>query len=582
MTVEPQTVDTDVLVVGGGLAALRAALDASATGATVTVAVKRKLGRCGSSAVTSGGYAATDPAITPQDSWERHYADTLTGGGLINDRTLARILCQEAGLRLNDLLRLGAPFVRTNGHYSLSPSGDHSSPRVVTPVNMRGTDMTLPLREAVVAAGVRVLENTYVLDLLTDDVGVAGALGYDHDRGTLVLIRAKAVVMGTGGAGRIFTVTSNPVDVVGDGYALAARAGAPLRDMEMVQFYPWRAIRPFKGSRVPIQPSTFVIGARLYNARGERFMERYDPQRKESTTRDVAARAIFDQIRQGLDVDGGVILDLSDVTDDDFRTSNKKVVERLDPRGVNFRDVQFIIAPEAHFVMGGMVIDETCRTPVERLYACGEAAGGVHGANRLNSNAIPDTQVFGARAGRLAAEQAQRDEHGRIDDRIVRAWAGRLEAVGGSAGSGGGHGVLEQTREEFQQAMSLALGIVRTREALTRGLGVIETQRERLRGMTPQTGDEFQTAAELVAMADAAEAMCHSALVRTESRGAHYREDFPERDDARWVQTVVVRREAGGRVSTGLHPIDVADDARYLGAATVTQGLTLIKGEHVE
>jgi len=577
MTIAPEIIETDVLVIGGGLAALRAALDASATGAAVTIAVKRKLGRCGSSAVTSGGYAATDPVITPQDSWERHYADTLTGGGLINDRTLARILCQEAGGRLNDLLKMGAPFVVTNGHYYLSPSGDHSSPRVVTPVNMRGTDMTLPLREAVVAAGARVLENTYVLDLLTDDVGVAGALGYDDERGVLVLIRAKAVVMGTGGAGRIFPVTSNPVDVVGDGYALAARAGAPLRDMEMVQFYPWRAIRPFRGSRVPIQPSTFVIGAKLYNARGERFMERYDPQRKESTTRDIAARAIFDQIRQGLDVDGGVILDLSEVTDDDFRTTNKKVMERLDPRGINFRDVQFIIAPEAHFVMGGMVIDETSRTPLERLYACGEAAGGVHGANRLNSNAIPDTQVFGARAGRHAGEQALRDQHARIDDRVVGLWTRRLEAVGGN-----GHDTLQQLREAFQGAMSLALGIVRTREGLTRGLDVIDAQRERLRGTAPRTGDEFQTAAELTAMADAAELMCRAALIRTESRGAHFREDFPERDDARWVQTVVLTRGADGRIADELRAIDTAGDRRYLGTATVPKELTAIKGEHVE
>ncbi len=581
MTVEPQIVETDVLVIGGGLAALRAALHAAGTGATVTVAVKRKLGRCGSSAVTSGGYAATDPTITPEDSWQRHYADTLVGGGLINDRALARILCQEAGERLNDLLRLGAPFVRTNGHYYLSPSGDHSSPRVVTPVHMRGTDMTLPLREAVVAAGVRVLENTYVLDLLPDDGKIAGALGFDHERGALVLIRAKAVVMATGGAGRLFGVTSNPVDVVGDGYALAVRIGAPLRDMEMVQFYPWRAIRPFKGSRVPIQPSTFVVGARLYNARGERFMEHYDPERKESTTRDVAARGIFDQIRHGLDVEGGVILDLTHVTDDDFRTTNKKVVERLDPRGINFRDVRFIIAPEAHFVMGGMVIDETCRTPMERLYACGEAAGGVHGGNRLNSNAIPDTQVFGARAGRTAAEQAGRDRHGRMDDRVVRAWAGRLEAVGGGA-PGSGHDLLEQMREEFQQAMWLALGIVRTRDGLTQGLAAIDAQRERLRGLTPRTGDEFQTAAELDAMSDAAEAMCHAALCRTESRGAHYREDFPQRDDAGWLQTIVVRRDADRRVSTTLAPIDTADDARYLGNVAAATGLKHIKGEFIE
>jgi fumarate reductase (CoM/CoB) subunit A len=563
--VRTETYDTDVLVLGGGLAALRAAWEAARLGARVTVCVKGKLGRCGSSAITSGGYAVTHPAITPRDSWDRHYADTLVGGALINDRRLARVMCQEAGERVEDLLRLGVPFARNNGAYRLSPSGDHSLPRVLVPVHMRGTDLTLPLRESTLAARVQPLERTRVLALLVDDGRVAGVVGLDVGRSALVVVRAGATVMATGGAGRLFTVTSNPADVTGDGYALAARAGVPLRDMEMVQFYPWRAIRPFKGSRVPIQPSTFAVGARLYNRRGERFMARYDPERLESTTRDVAARGIFDQIRLGEAVDGGVILDLSEVSDEDFVATNPKVVEYLRPRGISFRDVQFIVAPEAHYMMGGIVIDETGATSLAGLYACGEVAGGIHGANRLNSNAIPDTQVFGARAGRAAAEAARGVQPARVDYGEVRAWARRVEAL--SNGASSQRAALAGLRQELQQTVSLALGILRTGAGLKAGLDFLAGFRERLAAYPVATVTEFEEVVELECMADTAELMALSALHRTESRGAHFREDYPQRDDASWLQTVVVTRASDGTYRVTTRPIDREGDDEALGKA---------------
>jgi fumarate reductase (CoM/CoB) subunit A len=577
--VRTELYETDVLVLGGGLAALRAAWEAARLGVRVTICVKRRLGRCGSSAITSGGYAVAHPAITPQDSWERHYADTLAGGALINDRRLARALCQEAGLRVEDLLQLGVPFARNNGAYRLSPSGDHSSPRVLVPAHMRGTDLTLPLREVVLASGVQPLEYTRALALLVDDGRVAGAVGLNADRGALVVVRAGATVMGTGGAGRLFTVTSNPVDVTGDGYALAARAGVPLRDMEMVQFYPWRAIRPFKGSRVPIQPSTFAVGARLYNRRGERFMASYDPERLESTTRDIAARAIFDQIRLGEDVEGGVILDLSAVSDEDFVATNLKIIERLQPRGLSFREVQFIIAPEAHFIMGGMVIDEVGRTPLAGLYACGEAAGGVHGANRLNSNAIPDTQVFGARAGRAAAEAARTERWGRVDDSVLQAWARRVEGLTSSSSSC--RSTLAALRQELQQVVSLALGIVRTAAGLEAGLAALDRLRARLAACPVTTAGKFEEVVELECMVDAAELMMHAALHRTESRGAHFREDCPERNDAKWLRTVVVTRERDGVCRVATRPIDREGNEEVLGGVANGQ-VRRIKGEFVE
>src|SRR5262245_62464274 len=195
--------------------------------------------------------------------------------------------------------------------------------------------------------------------------------------------------------------------------------------MEFSQFYPWRDIRPFGASRVPVQPSPFVAGAKLFNARGERFMERYDPVKKEAATRDISARGIFDQIRAGQAVDGGVVLDVSNVPDEVFRHENKKVVERLDPHGIDYRTIRLIIAPEAHFVMGGVLIDEWGAASRPGLYACGETAGGVHGGNRLNSNAVPETQVFGHRAGQVAARYSGTAAPGRVDDRSLARWTRR-------------------------------------------------------------------------------------------------------------------------------------------------------------
>jgi succinate dehydrogenase/fumarate reductase flavoprotein subunit len=536
-TLPPDTaeVTTDVLVVGGGLAALRAAWSARQAGARVLVAVKRKLGQSGSSANTSGGFAAASPDLNPADDARQHYADTVAGGGYVNDRTLARVLAEEAPTRLRELVEVGARFQRRNGGYYLSPSGDHRHPRVLVPEHIRGTDLTLPLRAAVLATGVDVLENVLVVELLLDDGRAVGAVGLRRDRVGLVVIRAGATILAAGGAGRLFSVTSNPVDVTGGGYALALEAGAELRDMEFIQFYPWRVIRPFGSSRVPVQPSTFVAGAKLYNARGERFMERYDPVKKEAATRDISARGIFDQIRAGQAIDGGVVLDVSDVPDEVFRHENRKVVERLDPHGIDYRTIPLIIAPEAHFVMGGVRVDEHGASTRPGLYACGETAGGVHGGNRLNSNAVPETQVFGHRAGQGAARYAAGRAPGRVDAEAVRRWAARLGAL--RAESSDVTPELKATLAAFREAMWLGLGIVRTEAGLGKALAEAVTTRDRGALSPASTLGDLIAATELVHLTATATAMAASALCRTESRAAHYREDHPTADPA-WVATV--------------------------------------------
>src|SRR5262245_12413257 len=501
---------TDVLVVGGGLAALRAAWSARQAGARVLVAVKRKLGQSGSSANTSGGFAAASTDLDPADDPHQHYADTVVGGGFVNERVLARALTDEAPARLRELIDVGARFQRRDGRHYLSPSGDHRHPRVLVPEHVRGTDLTLPLRAALLAAGVDVLENVLVVELLVDDGRVVGALGLRRDRAELVLIRAGATVLAAGGAGRLFSVTSNPIDVTGGGYALALHAGAVLRDMEFIQFYPWPLTRPFGSSRVPVQPSTFVSGARLYNAAGERFMETYDPVRKEAATRDVSARGIFDQIRFGRAVDGGVILDVSAVPDDVFRHENRKVVERLDPHGIDYRKIPLILAPEAHFVMGGVLIDEWGGSSRPGLYACGETAGGVHGGNRLNSNAVPETQVFGHRAGRAAARYAGAAGPGAVDDRTLARWTRRLAALRAETSEVSTE--LKSILTAFRDAMWLGLGIVRTEAGLAKAAAQAEATEAQLGELCPGTLGELVAATELRHLAVAARASAASAL----------------------------------------------------------------------
>ena len=272
------------------------------------------------------------------------------------------------------------------------------------------------------------------------------------------VIRAGAVILAAGGAGRLFPTTSNPIDVCGSGYALALRAGARLRDMEFIQFYPWRLIQPFKSTRVPIQPSTFALGGRLYNSRGERFMTAYDPVRHESTTRDLSARGIADQINKGLAVEGGVVLDVSGVPHDQFRLENPRVVDLLERKSVDYRTIQLIVAPEAHYFMGGVDIDKVGRASIDGLFAAGENAGGVHGGNRLNSNSVPDTQVFGHRAGVAAATYAQAIRPNAAD---AEAAINALSIMLASVGMGDVAPEIEHATERLRQTLSTTLGLVR-------------------------------------------------------------------------------------------------------------------------
>ena len=545
--------ESDVVVVGGGLAALRAALEASKGAHRIHVVTKGQVGRSGASAITSAGYAAAARLPGSPDSPEVHHRDTLVGGAGLNDPRLVRLMCEEGPARLADLVELGARFQTRDGDLIRTKSGDHSFARSVAAVGYRGTELTLPLRERLVAGGVAFLERAMVVDLLRDRGGVAGVLVLDLERGHLLVLPARAVILASGGAGQLYAVTSNPRDLTGDGHALACRTGAALLDMEFFQFLPWRVVAPVgEGGRVSIQMYTFAAGARLVNALGEAFMRRYDPVNGDATTRDVAARAVYSEIRGGKDVRGGVRVDLSGMAHEEFTRLNPGLSALLERRGLDLGGTPLIVAPEAHFYMGGVQIDSDGSTTVTRLFAAGEVVGGIHGANRLCDNAIPETQVFGARAGSAAARAAHSGEGIRPDADQVHQWAERLEACLRRGGMSGSAAAL---RRRLRQTMWSGAGIVRTASELTRTLHLLEGLEAGVSEMGAANPAELADLLETENLTLVGRALCLAALTREESRGAHTRLDFPDRDEVRWLRSILISSSSRGGLRVEVIPV---------------------------
>ncbi len=550
-------IHTDVLIVGAGLAALRAAVEARHEGSKVTMITKGIAGRAGSSAITSAGFTVAIGEADPTDTPDLHYHDTIRGGGDINNHKLVRIFCDEAPERFRELVAWGVEFEKeADGKYVQFPSGDHSKKRVTVCASHKGTGMTLPLKEA--AAGVDYIDRVMALDLMLDEFGVSGVVGLDTQDLSLVVITARSVILGTGGIGQLFPVTSNPNDVTGDGLALAYRAGAVLQDLEFVQFYPWRLISHVR-SRMPVQPSSFASGAMLRNALGERFMERMDPQRKEATTRDFAARGIYTEIVEGRGVDGGVVLDLSEIPIETFGRLNPRVAKFFEQKGLDLASSRLILAPEGHYHMGGIKIDEWGRSSISHLYAAGETSAGIHGGNRLDSNEIPAGQVFGRRAGLAAHHDGATRPLPQIDRERVRYWQKRLAQLNGDSLPALD---VKALKDQIKDTTWRAAGIIRTGSAIERGIAEANALRGQMADARPANPTELPEFIEAENMALASEMVTRAANLRTESRSAHYREDFPQRNDADWLCNIEVTRDANSdEIRLRKRPVVLAETA---------------------
>lgn len=520
------------MVIGAGGAGLYAAIRAADEGARVVIWDKGLVGKSGST-VGGAGVAAVGPWSAPGDSADVHLRDTVTGGSYLNDQPLVRILVEEAQERIIEMEEWGLRFDReSDGSYVLDAAGGHSYPRLLAISDRVGLQMSKVLRAQVMRREVERVPDVMATRLLTRDGAVVGAVGLDLGAGEIAQVSARAVILASGGIGQLYPTTSNPVQCTGDGLALAYRAGARLLNMEQVQFYPSGLVHP---------PSLrgFILGiqeyAALYNVEGERFMARYEPDLLEKTTRDQLARAIYAEIAAGRGTEhGGVYLDATGVPDETFRSFQHEL-ELCRERGFDLREKRVEVAPAAHYFMGGVAIDGDGRTSLSGLWVAGEVSGGVHGGNRLSGNSLAGITVFGARAGASAAHYAHDVDCLAADKEQIIEEEARLRYL---LNRGEGEITVAQGKDWLRQVMIEHVGVVRSGQGLETALDALVELEETtlphvtIHGPTLLHNPSIAAYLELENMVSVAQTIVQSALLREGSRGAHFREDFPDPDES--------------------------------------------------
>jgi succinate dehydrogenase / fumarate reductase, flavoprotein subunit len=578
------TIEHDVLVIGAGGAGLRAVIAAAGAGCDVGVVCKSLLGKA-HTVMAEGGIAGALANLDKKDSWQVHFMDTMRGGGMLNNWRTAQLVAQEAPERVLELERWGAVFDRTpDGLIMQRPFGGHTYRRLNHVGDRTGLELIRTLQDRAVAAGMTCYMEVTITRLLTDGGRVVGAFGYYRESGRFLVIKARAVILATGGWGRMYQVTSNSWESTGDGAMLAYNAGAELMDMEMVQFHPTGMIWPPGVRGILVTEGVRGEGGILRNAKGERFM--FDPKYTppayrgrhaeteeeahrwledkdnnrpppELLPRDVTARAIYREVLAGNGSEhGGVYLDVTHRGAEFIRRKLPSMYEQFHALGdVDITREPMEVYPTIHYTMGGVRAEpETCATTVPGLYAAGEVACGLHGANRLGGNALCDLLVFGKRAGEAAAEHARSASHGAIDGEQVREEAELLLAP--FASEGGENPYL--LTQELQAAMQEGAMIARTEESLSACL-------ERVMELQRRAGDlhvdgtrlynpGWHTARDIRYMLKVSEIIVRCALERKESRGAQWRTDYPDPDPAWGKQNLIATRD-GDAVTITTRPV---------------------------
>jgi fumarate reductase (CoM/CoB) subunit A len=513
------TVECHVLVIGSGGAGVRAAIEAEQHGDTVLVS-RSLAGKGGCTPMAEGGYNA---ALREGDSCVLHKEDTIRGGAYLNDPELVDILVNEAPERFLELVRWGAVFDRTETEeFAQRSFGGQRIARTCYAGDRTGHEMMMTLLERIRAGNVTVLQEVAIIDLLKREGRVVGAVALDRN-GELMVIQADSTIVATGGASRIYDISTNSATGTGDGFGMGYRAGAELIDMEMVQFHPTGAVYPYDARGRLVTEAVRGEGGVLLNSKGERFMERYDPERMELSTRDVVARSIAREIAEGRGTpNGGVHLDVTHLSPEQIEKKLPLMLEQFLAFGIDIRKEKMEVAPSAHHFMGGLRITPTCETTVPGLYACGEAAGGVHGANRLGGNSLAETQVFGKRAGEAAGKAPSRGI--RIDPRQLENYRRKIEEFQ----SGGVNPVT--VVKKLQEVMWNGAGISRNVHDLERTLVDVEKlAKKKLLAQAPMNRAECFMVQNMCLVASL---VIRSALLRGESRGAHMRTDIFQSWDA--------------------------------------------------
>ncbi len=540
---------TDVLVIGSGGAGCRAAIEASKQGLDVIIISKGLSFKSGCTTLAEGGYNAAFGYVDEKDSTEAHFKDTLKGGAYLNDAELVKILVEEAPDGLNELESYGAMFDRQEtGELNQRPFGGQTFRRTCFQGDRTGHEMMTALKEEVIKREITTIEEVEITTLLTNDEdgSVLGACGISVKNSNFLIFQAKSTTLATGGAGWMYPVTSNAMQKTGDGFAMAYQVGADLLDMEQVQFHPTGMLYPESRRGVLITEAVRAEGGRLFNSKGERFMKNYD-SREELATRDVVARAIYSEIIQGRGTKlGGVYLDVTHLPRELIEDKLETMLQQFLDIGIDIREEPMEVAPTAHHFMGGARINEHGETTVKNLFAAGEVTGGVHGANRLGGNALADTQVFGRRAGESAAKNALKNQNKKHEDMLMDKAAFEQERIQSLIKDGKYYPF--EIRKELQEVMWKNVAIIRNQEGLKTAITRIKELKDMLADMKVPAIDvynkDLQDALEAEKLLEVALLTAESALIREESRGAHFREDYPETQDE-WKKSIVLNQDKG-------------------------------------
>ena len=539
---EMKTISTDVLIIGSGGAGSRAAIEVDDAGLKAIIVSKGLSFRSGCTGMAEGGYNAVFKTVDKDDSIEAHIHDTLKGGSYLNDEKLVEILVNESPKRLIDLENYGALFDRQeSGEIDQRPFGGQTYRRTCYQGDRTGAELLNALKEEIIRRDIECIEEVMITSLVTDDDQVIGATGLDLKDSTLIYFKAKSVILASGGAGQLYPVTSNTFQKNGDGYAISYRAGAKLVDMEQIQFHPTGMVAPESKKGVLVTEAVRAEGGKLINSEGERFMSKYAPEKMELATRDVVARSIYQEIIEGRGTEnGGVYLDISHLDDDYIDEKLETMVLQFENVGVDIKHGPIEVAPTAHHFMGGLKINPDASSSLKNLFGAGEVCGGVHGANRLGGNALADTQVFGKIAGVSASEAAKATEL-KTNDEQVQEEASRIESLIKK-----GSIKPQEFKENIKNLMWEKVAIVREEKTLNEALKELQKMQENLDkldvGDKKQYNTELVTALEVINMVEICILTVKSAILRRESRGAHFRSDFPETINM-WKRSIVINKE---------------------------------------
>ncbi len=547
--------ETDILIIGAGGAGLRAAIAGFDSGVRVTVVTKSLLGKA-HTVMAEGGIAASLGNLDNKDNWEVHFNDTVVEGVYISNWRMAELLAREAPDRVYELEHYGALFDRTpEGKISQRAFGAHTYRRLCHVGDRTGLELIKTLEDQVLHRDIKFFDELYITKLLKKGDRVIGAVGIKLNSGEFYAFRAKAVIVATGGCGKIYKVTSNSWESTGDGLGLAFNAGAELMDMEMIQFHPTGMVYPPGVRGLLVTEGVRGDGGILLNSEGERYMLRYSPKKKELDARDIVARANYAEIMAGRGTPhGGVYLDISHKGADYIKTKLPSMYAQFkDFAGVDITKEKMEVAPTVHYQMGGIKVDpDTTKTNVEGLFAAGEVASGLHGANRLGGNSLADILVIGRRSGLGAAEYTKKATLEDPSKSDIEAEIARVKSYMRDDGRN-----PYEIIEELSANMSDNVGIIRTETNLQKALiKILE-----LKSSAPKVGVRgdlkynkgLLACLEIPNMLTAAEAVVRGAMTRKESRGAHARSDYPKKDPN--LKKNIIYKKSGDEMKLELRPV---------------------------